>query len=266
MRIGVLPFSLGASFVDLETSWLAAEDAGFASLWTVDHATPTTNLHSAWEASSLLVAMAARTRSIRIGVMVFDALLRHPFIVAGSVSVAQALSGGRVTVGFGVGDNFSKLDHDALGLPFAPFRERAQFLEACCSAMPRLWRGESVTDPVLRLQDASLGAIEIMMPPLIVGGGRRALMEIAARHAQGWNLYTQYPETFAAKAAELENVAAATGLVGPLERSVYFFVERVNGDLRALLDDFAAAGADEAILVVMHPNRGTIAKLARQVL
>src|SRR5437879_6444039 len=113
MRVGVLPFALGTSFPDLVGSWRAAEEAGFAALWTVDHATATADLRPAWEASSLLVAMVGCTQTIPVGVLVFDVLLRHPFMVAGSVAVAQALSGGRIRVGLGVGDKFSQLDHEA---------------------------------------------------------------------------------------------------------------------------------------------------------
>ena len=47
LRIGVLPFAHGATFADLEQSWLAAEGASFATLWTVDHATPTRGLRPA---------------------------------------------------------------------------------------------------------------------------------------------------------------------------------------------------------------------------
>lgn len=266
MRIGILPFALGASFIDLEASWHAAEEAGFAALWTVDHATPTKTLSPAWEASSLLVAMAARTQTIQVGVMVFDALLRHPFMVAGSVALAQAISGGRVRVGLGVGDRFSKLDHDALGLPFPSVVDRVRSLDACCNALPRLWRGETITNSALGLKDASLGPIDVEPPPLIIGGGGRALMEVAARYAQGWNLFTQEPETFASKAAELSSVVAEMGRKSVLERSVYFFVERANRDLRVLLNDFKAAGADEAMLVVMHPSRDSVLSLASQVL
>jgi hypothetical protein len=94
MKIDVLPFPLGCGFADLQESWRAAEEAGFHTLWAIDHATPTPDLTPSWEGSSLLVAMAARTRSIPIGVLVFDVLLRHPFVLAGSIAVAQSVSGG----------------------------------------------------------------------------------------------------------------------------------------------------------------------------
>jgi hypothetical protein len=64
----------------------------------------------------------------------------------------------------------------------------------------------------------------------------------------------------------LKSVEAATGRNKPLERSVYLFVERTSGDLRGLLKDFEAAGAEEVMLVVMKPNRDSILSLASQVL
>lgn len=266
MRIGILPFAVGASFFDLVRSWEAAEEAGFEALWTVDHATPTAELRPAWEASSLLVAMAARTRTTPVGVLVFDVLLRHPFQVAGSVAVAQALSGGRVRVGLGVGDKFSRLDHDALGLPFPPFAERVRILEACCTALPALWRGETVTEPFLGMKEVALGPVDIEPPPLIIGGGSRSLMDVAARHAYGWNLFTQDPDEFARRVEVLEAVEVQTGRREPLARSVYLFVDRAKRDVGDVLGDFAAAGAEEAMLVVVSPTRNAILELARQVL
>ena len=265
MKIGVVPFALGSSLADLQDCWHAAEDAGFASLWTIDHATSTNELRPAWEASSLFVAMAARTQSIPIGVLVFDVLLRHPFLLAGSVAVAQALSGGRVTVGLGVGDAFSRRDHDALGLGFPPMADRIRTLDAACAALPALWRGEAVTEPLLGLDNAALGPCGIGPPSLVIGGAARGLMEVAARHGQGWNLYTQEPDAFATHVRELEEVEGSHPGVY-LSRSVYLFANRVRGDIRSLPAEFAAAGADEAMLVVMQPSSAAILELARKVL
>lgn len=266
MRVGVLPFVLGASFANLTQSWQAADEAGFDAIWTLDHSTSTSDLRPAWEASSLLVAMAAQTRTIAVGVLVFDVLLRHPFHVAGSVAVAQALSGGRVRVGLGVGDEFTKLDHDALGIPFLPFGERVRKLEACCKVLPALWRGETVTEPVLGIHQAALGPVDLDLPPLIVGGGSNSVMEVAVRHAQGWNLFTQDPDEFARRVEILSRVEMEMDRRDPLTRSVYLFVDRVERDLVVMLDDFTSVGAEEVALVVLDPNRDSILELARRVL
>ena len=91
-------------------------------------------------------------------------------------------------------------------------------------------------------------------------------MEVAARHAQGWNWFTQQPEEFAARVDVLAGVEALAGREEPLTRSVYFFVERIKRDLRDVVAEFEAARAEEAMLVVMKPSRDAILDLARELL
>lgn len=268
MRIGVLPAPLGCSFSQLEKSWRAAEEVGFGALWAFDHATPTPDRSPAWEASSVLVAMAAYTRTISIGILVFDVLLRHPFILGGSVAVAQEVSGGRIRVGLGVGDRFSRLDHLTLGIPFPPFAERVRVLEACCRVLPALWRGETVTDRALGLKDAALGPIRIEPPPLIVGGGNPAVLEVAIRYAQGWNLFTHEPDVFGSRVEMLASMEASAGRSQPLAKSAYFIVERLPEGihLRGLLEKFEAVGAEEAVLVLLEPGDEAVRRLAMRAL
>lgn len=170
MRIGLKPGQWGWRFPELRRAWAATEEAGFASLWCFDHVTAAPAGIPSWEASALLVDMAAVTRRIPVGVMVFNAGLRHPFLLAAALAVAQAASGGRVRVGLGAGSGLAKADHQALGLPFRAFPERVRRLEACCRLLPALWRGETVYDEEVGLHRASLGHIGIQPPPLIVGG------------------------------------------------------------------------------------------------
>lgn len=266
MKVGVLPFPLGSGFADLVESWRAAEEAGFDALWAIDHATPTADLTPAWEGSSLLVAMAARTESIAIGVLVFDVLLRHPFLLAGSIAVAQSVSGGRLRVGLGIGDKFSRLDHETLGVRFPSLEDRVRVLDACCQVLPALWGGETVTEPLLGLKGAALGPTNIDPPPIIVGGGNRNVIDVAVRRAQGWNLFTQDPEEFRRRVEVVAIVEAMKVRAEPLTRSVYLFVDRVQRELRSVLAEFQAAGAEEVMLVVMRPSGDSIRDLARHVL
>jgi alkanesulfonate monooxygenase SsuD/methylene tetrahydromethanopterin reductase-like flavin-dependent oxidoreductase (luciferase family) len=266
MQIGVLPFPLGSGFRDLVESWHTAEEVAFHSLWTMDHATPTSDLTPAWEASSLLVAMTTQTQSIPIGILVFDVLLRHPFLLAGSIAVAQSLTDRRLRIGLGVGDRFSRLDHESLRLPFPEMAERVRALDACCEVLPALWRGETVTEPLLGLDAAALGHVGIDPPTIIVAGANRDVIDVAVRRAQGWNLYTQDPEKFIELREVVERAEAAHRRIEPLHKSVYLFVDEVEGSLPGLLTQLERAGADEVVLVVLRPNAGSIRRLARRVL
>ena len=55
----------------------------------------------------------------------------------------------RVEVGLGTGSwHLARHDHRVAGVPFLPFAERVERLEACCRVFPQLWRGE--TDKAIR--------------------------------------------------------------------------------------------------------------------
>src|SRR6266511_4349752 len=102
--------------------------------------------------------MAGATSSIRLEVQVLNASLRHPFLLAGQLAVAQADSGGRLRVGLGAGSHhLARFDHAAVGIDFPPHRARVDRLGACCRVLPALWRGAVLDDPLLGLTGASLG-------------------------------------------------------------------------------------------------------------
>jgi alkanesulfonate monooxygenase SsuD/methylene tetrahydromethanopterin reductase-like flavin-dependent oxidoreductase (luciferase family) len=175
-------------------------------------------------------------------------------------------AGGRLRVGLGIGDKFSRLDHQILGVRFPSFEERVRVLDRCCQVLPALWRGEAVTEPLLGLRGAALGPTNGDLPPIIVGGGNRKVIDVAVRHAQGWNLLTQEPEEFRRRVEVVASVEAMQGRAEALSRSVYFFIDRVVRDLKSVLAEFQAAGAEEMMLVVMRSTGESIRDLARNVL
>lgn len=187
MRVGVKPGQWGWSFHELRASWRAAEEAGFDLLSCFDHASAAPSGSAAWDAPTLLAAMAGSTERIGLAVDVLNIALRHPFLLAGQLAVAQAASEGRLQVGLGAGSPLAKVDHQALGIPFPRFSQRMDRLETCCRLFPALWRGEEVTEPTLGLDGASLGPIGIDPPAIVIGGSSERAIEIAARHAEGWN-------------------------------------------------------------------------------
>src|SRR5919204_3106473 len=201
IRIGIKPGQWGWTFGELSAAWDRAEALGFDVLACFDHVTALPANLAAWDAPTLLAVMAARTTRIALSVDVLNVALRHPFLLAAQLAVAQAASRGRLEVGLGAGSpRRGRHDHRALDIAFPRLAERRALLESCLRALPQLWRGESVTDAALGLNEASLGPIGIAVPPLIVGGTSDALIEIAVKGADGWNASLEGIDHYASRA------------------------------------------------------------------
>jgi alkanesulfonate monooxygenase SsuD/methylene tetrahydromethanopterin reductase-like flavin-dependent oxidoreductase (luciferase family) len=268
MRIGIKPGQWGWSYEELEASWQAAEECGFDLISCFDHVTDAPEGLAAWNAPSLLTAMAGATRQVRLAVDVISTPLRHPFLLAAQIAVAQAASGGRVEVGLGAGSGLSRLDGIALGRPFAPLRERRERLARVCQALPGLWRGERVTDEVLGVHNASLGPIGIDPPPIFVGGRSREMIEIAARYADGWNAVTAEAAEYHDLACLADDLCTDVGRQRPLARAVQIFVGQIDRrEARSLTRRMEESGAETATFV-LHRERGPdeVRRLAEEIL
>jgi alkanesulfonate monooxygenase SsuD/methylene tetrahydromethanopterin reductase-like flavin-dependent oxidoreductase (luciferase family) len=269
VRIGVKPGQWGWSFEELESSWRAAEEAGFGIISCFDHVTASPGRQAAWDAPSLLAAMAGATRRVTLAVDVVNVALRHPFLLAAQLAVAQAASGGRVTVALGAGSwHLARFDHQALGLRFPPLAERYQRLAHCCQALPALWRGDEVTDPVLGLDRASLGPLGITVPPVLVGGTSDTTMTVAVTHADGWNASIADARQFAELSARVDELCRQVGRDRPLRKTAQVFTRDTGlTDARRLLGELEQAGAD-AVTFVLTSEHGpqAVRSLARAVL
>jgi alkanesulfonate monooxygenase SsuD/methylene tetrahydromethanopterin reductase-like flavin-dependent oxidoreductase (luciferase family) len=268
VRIGVKAGQWGWTFEELSSSWKAAEQAGFDLISCFDHVAATPNPErAAWDAPTLLTAMAGVTQRIGLAVHVVNTSLRHPFLLAGQLAVAQAAGGGRLEIGLGAGSfHLARIDHLATGIPFPSMAERVERLEACCRSFPRLWRGERVDDAALGLEGASLGPIDIAPPRLVVGGSSDAVIEIAARHADAWNCSD--PPSFVDRNQRLSEICDEIGRSDALERQVQLFaIELDAGDAKGHVTRLGDAGA-ETVVLVLDRERGAseVERLADQVL
>ncbi len=259
MRIGVKPGQYGWSWAQLRDAWRAAEQQGFGHLGCFDHVSDAPRGLVAWDAPSLLVAMAGDTERVTLTVEVLNAALRHPFLLAGQLAVAQAASGGRLVVGIGAGSaHLARMDHQALGVPFPAHAERVARLERCCRVLAALWRGEAVDEPELGMAGAALGPQGIEPPRLLVGGSSDAVLEVAARHGDGWHAPSDAAE-FAAVGRRLDQACQRAGRERPIERAGQVFLSEVGvGGAAGAAERFAAAGAD-ALTFVLHTERGPAA-------
>jgi alkanesulfonate monooxygenase SsuD/methylene tetrahydromethanopterin reductase-like flavin-dependent oxidoreductase (luciferase family) len=249
MRLGVKIGQWGWGFQQLRDCWQAAERAGFDVISCWDHAVAAPAGLAAWDAPSLLVAMAGSTARVRLATHVVNAALRHPFLLAAQVAVAQASSDGRVELGLGVGGatHLAGHVHRALGVPLPSFTQRLARLEACLRVFPALWRGETVDEPLLGLGQASLGPIGITPPPLVVGGTGDRTLAVAAQWADGWNVTGRStPHDYQKIADRMRRECTRVG------RTLRFSIQLFTRDVTvspALVHDFAAAGANEILFV-----------------
>jgi alkanesulfonate monooxygenase SsuD/methylene tetrahydromethanopterin reductase-like flavin-dependent oxidoreductase (luciferase family) len=257
VRIGVKPGQWGWSFDELVASWRAAEDAGFDIVSCFDHATAAPAGLAAWNAPSLLVAMAGATERVTLAVDVLNVSLRHPLLLAGQLAVAQAASEGRIEVGLGAGSHhLARFDHDALMRRFPPLPERRQILARCCEIFPRIWDGEEVSDEELGLAAASLGPLGIVPPPIFVGGSGRETMRIAARLADGWNAVVSDADRYATLVAQIDGLCRDVERERPLRKAAQVFVRDIElARVRQLIADLEAAGA-ESVTFVLVEERG----------
>lgn len=264
MRIGLKAGQWGWSFDTLEAAWRAAEESGFDLLSCFDHVSGSPGDKTAWDAPTLLATMAARTSRIPLGVHVLNVSIRNPLLLAGQLATVQAASGERLEVGLGAGSHhLAGFDHTVAGIEFPPFERRIERLAACCRAFRRLWGGETVSDELLGLRDATLGPRSTPQPPIVVGGRSHATLEVAARHADGWNASSVDPIEFGRLVGELQRAAEDVGRESTLERQVQVWARDVEVSLlRDLAGRYEDAGAD-TLIVVLDEERDPLAVLRR---
>jgi alkanesulfonate monooxygenase SsuD/methylene tetrahydromethanopterin reductase-like flavin-dependent oxidoreductase (luciferase family) len=170
-----------------------------------------------------LAYIAARTSRLRLGPLVACNSFRHPGQLGREALALADASDGRFILGLGAG--WYRPEYEAFGFPFD---NRVSRLEETLTVLPPLLRGERVTytGRYLRLQDASLVRTGDP-PPLWVAAAGPRMMELAARHADGWNVAWYGPDTseFVTSLRELRAAMAAAGRApGEVEISVGVFV------------------------------------------
>jgi alkanesulfonate monooxygenase SsuD/methylene tetrahydromethanopterin reductase-like flavin-dependent oxidoreductase (luciferase family) len=120
---------------------VAAEEAGWSGFFLWDHmlSRPGVPVADAWIA---MAAAAAATREIRLGAMVTPLSRRRPWVMARQVATLDRLSGGRLVLGIGLGDDGWK-EFSSFGEVTEP-RERAELLDDSLQAVRLLLTGEDV--------------------------------------------------------------------------------------------------------------------------
>jgi alkanesulfonate monooxygenase SsuD/methylene tetrahydromethanopterin reductase-like flavin-dependent oxidoreductase (luciferase family) len=205
----------GATWPEMRDAAIAAEAAGFDSVWTDDHlindmGDPDIPVFEGW---TTLAAWAAVTSRPRLGLLVGAAPLRDPGLLAKSALTVDHISGGRVTLGLGSG--WFAQEYERFGVGFGDGEERADRLDELVTVVRRLLDGERVTHHGRHfdLTDAFADPrpVQAHLPILIGGSGPRRTLPTVARIADLWNMPYGSPAQFVDRDAILRRHAATLG-------------------------------------------------------
>ena len=159
-----------------------AEEAGFDTLTTGHHHFMPGNMA---DPLTFLAAVAARTSTIRVGTGIFQLPIHNPVRVAEQVATIDQLSGGRVTLGVGMG--WWPLEYQVHG---SEFRQRGARMEEALEILDLVWTEEDTSYegrfhsfPELTVHPRP---VQRPHPPLWVAGVADAAVERAARLGDAW--------------------------------------------------------------------------------
>jgi probable F420-dependent oxidoreductase len=270
MQLGLHALGIGAgadrAVIDAVAS--SADECGFATLWAGEHVVMVDRSASHYPYSDdgaiavpaqadwldPMIALAfAAAASSRIAVATGVLLLpeHNPVVVAKQAASLDRLSGGRLTLGIGVG--WSKEEFAALGVPF---EHRAARASEYVAAMRTLWR-----DDVASFDGRFVGFDSIRVNPkpvrdrgipIVIGGNSDPALRRVASLADGWYGFN------------LDGVTAVRERLGKLDE-LCAGLGRDRSELRLAValrkprvedfDELAALGVDELVLVEAPPER-----------
>lgn len=220
------------------------EGEGFSTLLVADHYV------NPMACGPLMMAAAAVTNELRVGSYVYNNDFRPPALLAKEAATIDVLSGGRMELGLGAG--WMKLEYLAAGIRFDPPGVRVDRLAEAVPIIRALFEGEEVEHRGehyrLRGIPGSPRTVQDRVPLLLGGGGRR-MVGIAAEHADiigfvpqalpggGLDVAAIGPGWMDTRCSWLEEALQRQDRsVGP-ERSVLLFSVGQAGDLRPDLSD-----------------------------
>jgi F420-dependent oxidoreductase-like protein len=236
-----------------------AEAAGFDGAWVFDHFTPLYGDPNGpcLEGWTLLAGLAALTSRIRLGVLVTGITYRHPSVLATQAITVDHISNGRLE--FGMGAAWHQPEHQALGIPFPPIKERAERLEEGVQVMRLLMTKDKATftGRHYQLSGASYHPRPVQRPhpPIWIGaGGEQLLLPIVARQADAWHAFGS-EESMARKSRLLDQLAEEAGRdPKAILRSASLSLSRPWDQVRRRAAQLRAAGF--GYLIAEWPSEG----------
>ena len=228
VKFGVIPVNVGVANVDsMIALGVKAEEVGVESVWTFEHVVvpndydskypyaasgkmPATPETSFFDPLISLSHVAGATKTIRLGTGVNIFPQANPMLFAKQTASLDALSGGRLTLGLGIG--WLAEEYKAMGTPFA--RRGARF-DDYLEAVKKVWSGEVVEHESEFLSWHGFKSYPIPVqkphPPILIGGTTTKTLQRVVNAADGWYAPSDSQQELTEKTAELKEIAAQAG-------------------------------------------------------
>src|SRR6266436_481786 len=192
LRFGIQTSNQDVAWDDLLAIWKEAETLGFDSGWVYDHFMPIFGNQDGpcLEGWTMLAALAAETSRLRVGVLVTGNTYRNPALLAKMATTVDQVSHGRLILGIGAG--WFERDHAAYGFALGSPHERARKRAEALQVITKLWSEDhpSFAGKYYQLDKAPFAPPNVQKPhpPIVIGGqGKRWIVPLVARYADGWN-------------------------------------------------------------------------------
>jgi len=195
-------------FETIESRALVAEEAGYHSIWFMDHIAPPAGKGlDCLEAFTVATAVAMRTTRLRVGHLVLSNEFRHPVLLAKMAASLDVISDGRLELGLGWGS----VDEEMRDFGFGEFTkaQRSARLAETLAILELLFAGEPVDfdGDYWTLRDAVCRPTPVhgRIPVHLGGMGERLTLPLVARYADWWNCPSYGNEQFDALRAKAGN-------------------------------------------------------------
>ena len=266
----MFPFRFGIQLSSLPAAdWVdrvrRVEALGYSTLFVPDHFSA-----SLWDPTTMLGGVAAVTRTLKVGTLVYGVDYRHPVIYARQAATLHAMSGGRHE--FGLGAGWMEDDYRWAGLRYDAPSVRIERLEEALTIIESMWSNKrtTFTGEHYRVDEAPLkietpGATR---PRILIGGGGKKLLAVAGRHADIVGINPRLTEgritpqtaldiTPSSVRQKIDWVHAAAAAAGrdpaALELNALVFAVAITDDPRPIREMVAANTGMDAAQVAQSP-------------
>ena len=261
------PFRFGvqASKTNTRDLWVdlahRCEDKGYSCLTMPDH------FDDQLAPVPALMTAANVTTTLRIGALVWDNDYKHPAVLAKELATMDVLSDGRLELGIGAGWMIS--DYEQMGIPYDAakvridrFVEGLKVIKGAMAEGPFSFSGDHYT---ITEYNGTPKPIQAPCPPILIGGGGKRVLSIAAREADivGINATMSAGvvglHTFSTMTAEVvdEKVAivreAAGARFNDIELNVRAFLVNITDDAKQAASGIASMLGVEQQMVEQSP-------------